>query len=416
MTFKALDNNNSLAKEKLYVALLAAIQFTHIVDFVVMMPLGPTLMRVMGITPIQFASLVSSYSFSAAAAGVAYGVIADRFDRKKLLVFSFVGFVIGTLSCGLTEDFEVLLTARLIAGCFGGILTGIVFAVVSDLIPFQRRGSALGIIMSAFSIASILGVPIGLAIADAFGWQKAFWFIALFSLPVLFVSKMVFPPMADHIQKSSPLQDLKRFGVMLLKVDYLKPFSVILLLGMSTFMIVPFLAPFAVKNIGILESELKYLYLVGGAITVVTSRFIGKATDKFGAYRMFIIMGVLSFVPIFLYTNAQTMGLVAFLALSSFFMSTISGRVIPLMTMATEISEPQDRGTYMGLLNSIRALGSAIAPLITGAVVIETQSGSLERFPTAGYISIFITICAITLGALVNNTLKKKHHGQNSAD
>lgn len=407
MTSQVLDNKSS-TKEKVYVFLLAAIQFTHIVDFVVMMPLGPTLMRVMGVSPIQFASLVSSYSFSAAVAGVLYGVIADRFDRKNLLVVCFVGFIIGTLSCGLTSDFEVLLIARLVAGAFGGVLNGIVFAIVADLIPFQRRGAAMGIILSAFSIASILGVPIGLAIADSYGWQKAFWFIAAFAVPILLVSQFVFPKLKDHVQNKSVKEDFQRFGKLLLNLDYGRSYTLILIIGISTFMLIPFLSPYAVKNVGIMETELKYIYLVGGSLTVITSRIIGKATDKFGAFTMFLWMAIFSFIPIYLYTNAPPMGLALFLALSALFMSTVSGRFIPLMTMVSEISAPEDRGTFMGLLNSIRSLGSALATLIAGAIIVELPNGKLEKFDHVGYLSILVTILAIAFGSRVNKILKKK--------
>ena len=209
-TFKALKISASIpAKEKLYVFLLAAIQFAHIVDFVVMMPLGPVLMRVFGISPIEFASLVSSYSFSAAVAGVLYGVIADRFARKTLLQFCFVGFMGGTLLCALSTGFETLLVGRIVAGCFGGVLNGIVFAMVTDLIPFQRRGAAMGVVMSSFSIASVIGVPIGLALANRFGWEISFLFIVLTSFPIWIASFLVFPKLDSHIVNKSTLDDFK---------------------------------------------------------------------------------------------------------------------------------------------------------------------------------------------------------------
>ena len=395
-------------KEGLYVFLLAAIQFAHIVDFVVMMPLGPTLMRVLNVSPIQFASLVSSYSFSAAIAGVAYGVIADRFGRKTLLIWAFLGFMLGTISCGLTNDFNLLLGARIIAGCFGGILNGIVFAIATDLIPFHRRGSALGIIMSAFSIASVLGVPLGLAIADKFGWQKSFWFIGAFSFPIYIGSILAFPKLREHVQNKSALEDLKRFGVLLLNFRYFRSYLLVLIMGLSTFMIIPFLAPYAVKNVGIQEESLKYVYLVGGFFTIITSRLIGKATDKVGAFRMFVALVVWSFVPIYLYTNAPQMGLTMYLVLSTMFMFSVSGRFIPVMTMVSEIADSQDRGTFMGLLNSIRALASALATLIAGAIVVEAQDGSLEKFTEVGYLSIAFSVMAILVGLDVRNILRKK--------
>ncbi|MEX0799064.1 MAG: MFS transporter [Bacteriovoracaceae bacterium] len=408
MTSKVLKNNQPVARERLYVFLLAAIQFAHIVDFVVMMPLGPVLMRVFDISPIQFASLVSSYSFSAAVAGVLYGVVADRFDRKTLLLFCFVGFIIGTFLCGVAGNFNLLLAARIVAGCFGGVLNGIVFAMVTDLIPFLRRGAAMGIIMSSFSIASVLGVPIGLAIADNFGWQKTFWFIALFSLPIFFASKAAFPSLKEHIQIKSPLQDFKRFGKLLLNLNYFKSYLLILLISVSSFMLIPFLSPYAVKNVGILESELKYIYLVGGFFTIISSRIIGKATDRFGAYQVFVTMALFSFLPIYLYTSAPAMELIPFLALSALFMTVVSGRFIPIMTLVSEIARSKDRGTFMGLLNSIRALGSALATLAAGAIIVETPGGELEKFTDVGYLSILISLVAIIFGARVNGILKRK--------
>jgi len=418
MTSQVLEvNTHSPAKEKLYVFLLAAIQFAHIVDFVVMMPLGPVLMRVLDISPIQFASLVSSYSFSAAVAGILYGVIADRFGRKVLLQLCFVGFMVGTLMCGVSTSFETLLTGRIVAGCFGGVLNGIVFAMVTDLIPFQRRGAAMGIVMSAFSIASVIGVPIGLALANAYGWEKSFLFIVVLSFPIWIVSFFVFPPLKEHIQNKSAFEDFKRFGKLLLNWDYARSYLLILAISISSFMIIPFLSPYAVKNVGILETDLKYLYLVGGLFTIITSRTIGKLTDRFGAYKMFATLAFVSFLPIILYTSAPPMSLWPFLALSAMFMTMVSGRFIPVMTLVSEIANPKDRGTFMGLLNSVRALGSALATLIGGAIIIESTNGKLERFDDVGYLSISVTLLAVIFGAIINNILKrKKAHEQIDLD
>src|SRR5690606_38138915 len=168
---------DALKKERWYVLILAAIQFAHILDFVIMMPLGPNFMRVFGISPIEFSTLVSAYTFSAGIVGFFGALYADHFDRKKFLLFNFTGFIIGTFMCALSHNFTTLLLARILAGAFGGILNACVFSLVSDLIPFERRGGAMGVVMSAFSISSVLGVPIGLSIANTFNWQATFYFI-----------------------------------------------------------------------------------------------------------------------------------------------------------------------------------------------------------------------------------------------
>lgn len=413
MTSKDL-NKTDLSKERIYVALLAAIQFAHIVDFVVLMPLGPTLMEFFDISPKQFATLVSSYSFAAALAGIGYGVIADRFGRKNLLIICFLGFILGTLMCGLTDNFEILLGARIIAGCFGGVLNGIVFAIVTDLIPFERRGKAMGIVMSAFSIASILGVPLGLAIGDVYGWQKTFWFIAFFSLPILFVSILVFPKLQDHLRPATIKEEFFRFFKLLKNMEYFKSYILILIIGTSTFMLIPFLSPYGVKNVGIEIKDLKYIYLVGGFFTVITSRMIGVMTDKVGALKVFLILACISFLPIYLYTNASPMSLFAYLALSAFFMVIMSGRFIPAMTMVSAIAHKDERGTFMGLLNSIRAWASALATLIAGAIIVEQDNGKLENFDLVGYLSMLVTLCAIGFSFVINKIVQKKQNEENN--
>jgi multidrug resistance protein len=410
---KALEIKElTLKKERFFVVLLAAIQFSHIVDFVVLMPLGPTLMRDLNINPLQFGSLVSSYNISAAVTGLAYGLIADRFGRKFMMEINFVGFILGTILCGLADSYESLLIARIIAGGFGGTLTAVTLAMVTDLIPFQRRGKAMGTVMSAFSVASVVGVPIGLVIAEKFSWHFTFYFIAIFSLFVLIVSSLSFPKLNEHVQITSALDNLKRVLKLLFKKDYIKAYSLIFLNVFSLFTLIPYLSPYAVKNIGIMETDLKYMYLVGGFFTIITARFIGKATDRFGAVKILCTLALVSTIPLYLYSHAGIMNLIPFIAMSTFFMTMVSGRMIPLMTMTSEISEPQDRGTYMGLLNSVRSFGSAVATLFAGVFIYEATDGKLVGFDTVGYYSIGFSILVIFGAIHVNSILQRRRHEQ----
>jgi len=396
-------DNQPLPKEKLYVLLLAAIQFSHIVDFVVLMPLGPMLMRELNISPIQFGTLVSSYNFSAAIFGVIYGLIADSYDRKKILLICFIGFILGTLYCGFAESYETLIIGRIFAGAFGGILTSVVMAMVTDLIPFQRRGRALGTVMSSFSIASVLGVPLGLIIANNYGWQNTFIFIAGISVFVFIAAAIIFPNLKDHICPSSKKETLIRLGKILIKPDYAKSYLLIFLNVLSAFMLIPFLSPVAVKNLGILETELKYLYLVGGFFTIITARIIGKSTDHNGAFKTFLTVNLLSCIPIYMYTNTGPLELGVFLAISALFMTTVSGRFIPIMSLVSEISSAKDRGTFMGLINSVRGLSSAVATLVAGMIISENADGTLSGFNHVGYLSIIFSIGILFLAKHVHN-------------
>lgn len=399
-------------KELWYVFVLAAIQFSHILDFVVMMPLGPTLMMDLGITPIAFAGLVSSYSFSAAVMGVLYGIFADRYDRKAFLMICFTLFIVGTFMCGFADSFDTLLTARIIAGAFGGVITSIVFAMVADLIPYQRRGKALGIIMSAFSVASVAGVPLGLAISDFYDWHSTFYFIGFFSMVIWMITYYVIPSLKEHIEIVNIKTTLKRFAGVLSTSDYLKAFSLVFTLNLAAFSLIPFLSPYAVKNVGLQETDLKYLYLVGGLCTIVSARVIGIATDKWGALTTFSIVSLIACAPIYLYTTAPPMPLWQFLFFSAFFMMFVSGRFIPCMTMVTAIPSSKDRGTFMGLLNSIQGLGSATAAIIGGKIIIEGADGKILRYERVGYMAIALTLLTIAIATYIYHKVAKAriHH------
>lgn len=396
--------------ENKYVFLLAAIQFAHIVDFVVLMPLGPTLMKDFGISPAEFGSLVSSYNFSAGTAGLLFSTIADRFDRKKLLDYSMVGFIIGTILCGLAPTFFLLLLGRILTGVFGGILNILVFALVTDLVPFERRGRAMGTVMASFSVASVLGIPIGLAIADVSSWHWTFFFIAFFSVFIAYAGMRLLPSQPAKENRQSGKEVLMRFAGMLQKREYVRAYALILMVSMSMFLLIPFLSPYAVQNIGIESYQLKYMYLVAGICTVITARYIGKMTDKHGTLKIFTMLALSSLVPIWLYTHVGHIGFIPYLILSAIFMTVVSGRMIPLMTLISEVPEVVERGTFMGLLNSVRSFGTASATLIAGLLIGEGVQGELLGFDRVGYITIIMTVISVFMAARVYNLSKRIPH------
>lgn len=403
-----------LKNETFLIFTLAAIQFSHVLDFVVMMPLGPVLMRTLDIGPASFALLVSVYNISAGTAGILYAIIADKYDRKASLIFCFVGFILGTALCGLTHDYYVLLMARIVAGAFGGVLTSVIFAIVTDLIPFKRRGSALSIIMSAFSVASVIGVPLGLIIAEAYNWQSTFIFIAAVSVLVLIVCVMIVPSVNDHVSKDSLKENIIRLKKLTFEKDYLRAYTLIGINILSIFMIIPFIAPYAIKNVGLLESDLKFIYLVGGICTVITARIIGKLTDSKTPIKVFSFLVPFSCIPIYFMTNMSDTHLYYYLVASSLFMMFVSGRMIPLMTMVSEIASLKDRGTFMGILNSVRSFATSIATLIAGFIIIELD-GRFINYDTTGYISMFLGFVTLILAFKVNKILSKKLENDKTA-
>ena len=384
-------------RESLYVRLLAAIQFSHIVDFVVLMPLGPTLMEVLGISPVQFASLVSSYNFSAGVAGFLFATVADKFDRKTMLMSCLGGFVVGTIMCGLAPNFHYLLAARILTGIFGGILNALVFTIATDLVPPKRRGNAMGLIMASFSIASVLGVPIGLTIADTLSWHYTFFFIAFFTLFIYVAAYFIFPKMPAREITESPLETLQRFGELLTKGRYFSSYLLIFIVAMSMFMLIPFLSPYAVKNIGIAATDLKYMYLIGGAFTIVSARLIGQFTDKMGALKLYIILALVSILPVYAYTHTGRLSFTLYMILSTIFMMIISGRMIPCMTLISMVPSENERGSFMSLTNSIRSVGSASATFLAGLMISEGAGGELIGFGNVGLLSIALMIMTIVI-------------------
>lgn len=400
-----LQSNRS---ENWYIALLAVIQFSHILDFVVLMPLGPTLMEDFDISPIQFAGLVSSYNFAAAIAGILFGIIADRFGRRNLLTFFFVGFILSTFFCGASYTAEQLLIGRIFAGAFGGVLNAIVYAIGTDLIPPARRGKAMGIIMSAFSLASVIGIPIGLAIADTFNWHFTFYFIGSFSSLVILACVYIFPPMKDHITKGNAKDILIRYISILFKKEYMLATGTIFLVSMSVFLIVPFLSPYAVKNIGIKTYHLKYMYGIAGFFTVITARTFGVLSDSWGSIKLYVTLALMSMIPIFIYTHAGEMHLYLYLLLGIFFMTTVSGRMIPFLTLVSNVPVPEERGSFMGALNSIRSCGSALSTIIAGWLITESADGLLVGFNWVGYLSIGIIFITIFLTLKIHRGVESR--------
>jgi len=391
-----LDEAAVLRKERWYVIILAAIQIVHILDFVIMMPLGPKFMRVFNITPVEFSTLVSAYTFSAGIVGFFGALYADHFDRKKFLLFNFTGFIVGTFMCAIAPNFAALLIARIIAGAFGGILNANVLSLVADLIPFQRRGAAMGVVMSAFSISSILGIPTGLYIANLWDWHAAFYFICIVGIIFWALAAIILPSVKIKREPKTFTQNLMNFKSIVIQKDYLQSFLLTSVLGFGVFMIIPFISTFTVRNVGLPEDKLPLIYLVGGLCTVVSARYIGKLCDRVGSFKVFKVVAIASIVPIFILTNLPAgIPIWAILVSTTLFTMTGSGRFIPAMTIVSAVVKPQERGTFMSLENASRQLSSGAASQIAGLIIGSTAAGALTHYNYVGFVGITTSIVAI---------------------
>lgn len=381
-------------RENIIAYVLGAIQFAHILDFVIMMPLGPMLMREFSITPSKFGILVSSYTFAAGIANFLASLVADRFERKTILQICFAGFILGTLFCALAPNYEFLLAARIVAGTFGGVLNAVVFALIADLISVERRGAATGVVMSAFSVSSVIGVPTGLMLAEWFNWHAPFLFIVFIGLAFWLLAHVMIPKIGNVGEPSSPIETLRNFWQVMIEKKHVYGFLLTSLLGFGIFMIIPFLSPSMVKNVKIAETDLKYVYLVGGAATIFSARFIGKLCDRLGPFRVFSVVMLISFIPILVVTHLGPSPLWLLLTFSTMFMMTGSGRFIPAMTLLGLMVNPKKRGTFMGLENAFRQLASGVSSMLAGLILYESSTGELVNFNILGYIAVVTTLLA----------------------
>lgn len=383
---------------------MAGTLFTHIMDFMIMMPLGPQLMRIFDISPQQFSFLVSTYSFTAGASGFVAAFFIDRFDRKSSLQFIYCGFIVGTLACAFAPTYLILLLTRSVAGAFGGILGAMVLSIVSDAIPLERRAAGIGFVMAAFSVASVFGVPFGLYLATQFGWHTPFLFLGGFSI-IIFVFIVIYVP---HMTKHIASADERSSSIHILKLIFGRKnplmgllFTAVLMFGHFT--IIPFIAPYMVGNVGFTEQELTYIYLVGGGLTIFTSPMVGRLADRFGRLQIFTVFGLLVLIPVAFITNLPPVPLWQALVVSGTFFIMSNGRMVPSTTMVTSVIKPENRGSFMSIRSSVQQIASGLATLLAGFMIAEKPSPLHEKatalihYNYVGYVAIFFSLIAILI-------------------
>lgn len=389
-------NLTMTSKEKLLLFLLASVNFTHIVDFMILMPLGPQLIRIFSISPQQFGFVVSSYGISAAVSGFGLAFFADKFDRKSLLLIAYVGFVAGTFACAVSPTYEFLILARIISGIFGGMMGSQVLSIVADTFDYQRRASAMGIIMTAFSVASVVGVPGGLYLANVFNWHAPFFALGGLGLVVLVLIYFFVPNINQHLESNAPKRN--PFAVL---TDILQTPNQLWALALSTiimlghFSIIPYISTALVANVGFRQDDIYLIYLVGGAVTIFSAPLVGKAADKRGKLPVFITFALLSLLPIWLITNLIPTPLYVVLFISALFFIFSNGRLIPTQAMVSSVVNPQQRGGFMAINSSVQLMAQAVATNIGGAIIVERETGYLENYDLVGYFAMLLLFLSI---------------------
>jgi len=395
-------NSNSVVPKKVIregwlLLLLAAIQFTHIIDFVIMMPLGPQLMRVFQISPQQFGFIVSAYTFSAAISGFISTLFLDKFDRKNAMLLLYIGFIVGTFCCAIATGYEMLLLARILAGAFGGVIGALVFAIIGDAIPEERRGAATGKVMAAYSAASIAGVPAGLYLATAVNWHAPFYALTFLSLLVLATAYFALPAMRGHLTNVTVSNPLYVVGDILRNKNLLLALALMITLTLAGFTIIPFISPFLVSNIGFADNELGYMYLFSGIFTLIVSPLVGRLADRFGKKQVFTIVALLSIIPILMLTHLNPAPHWYVLIITTFFFVGFGARFVPAVALITSSAAPGIRGSFMSFNSSIQQLATGLSALLSGFIIRETAAGPLLHFNIIGFIASAATLLAIII-------------------
>lgn len=374
--------------------LLAFLNFTHILDFMIMMPLGNYLMPYFDISPREFSFLVGAYTLTGSLSGFMAGFFIDRFDRKTVLILTYTGFVVGTVACGLSQSYHFLLGARVLAGFFGGLLGAQVLATVADLFPYEERGKAMGIVMSSFAVASTFGVPFSLYLARQFNWHGPFILIGILGL-LLMPALFFFVPNLKHNHQASS----KKLSILLFfqKPDLLLTLAFSCLLMLGHFLIIPFINPFMEFNLGYSKTQTPMIYLVGGLSSLVGGNLFGRWADKKGKPRIYFITTFLSLSLILAITHMVQIPFYIILAIFGVWFALVAGRNVSAQAMVTQKVPPEQRGSFMSFNSSLQQLGMSLASFISGFIVVKNSDGSIAHYGILGLMSVGFLLITLAL-------------------
>jgi predicted MFS family arabinose efflux permease len=397
------------AYQKFAVFILAITQFTVILDFMVMSPLGDILMKSLDLKPARFGWVVSAYAFSAGISGLLTAGFADKFDRKKLLLFFYIGFIAGTILCGIVTSYLWLLAARIVTGLFGGVISSISMAIVADIFSLQQRGRVMGFVQMGFGASQILGIPVGLYLANAWGWHAPFLWIAAMAGMVAVTIAIKLKPITEHLEIQNDKSAFLHLAHTITNKDYVVGFTSTALLSIGGFMMMPFGSAFAINNLKITQHELPLMFMVAGLSTLIVMPVIGKLSDKIDKYKIFAFATLWTIITIGIYTNLGVTPFYLVLIFNVLMMAGIMSRMVPSTALVTSIPNMQDRGAFMSINSSLQQIAGGIAAAFAGTIVVQKDKMSpLEHYDTLGYIIIVVLILCIILMHRVDKLVKKK--------
>jgi predicted MFS family arabinose efflux permease len=385
------------AYQKVVIGILGFLQFTVILDFMIISPLGAIVMPSLHISPQQFGFAVSSYAFSAGVSGFLAAGFADRFDRKRLLLFFYFGFMVGTLLCALATTYPLLLAARIVTGLFGGVIGSVVFAITTDLFPLEMRGRVLGVISTAFAASQVLGLPAGLYLTSHWDWHAPFLAILAIGVPAGLIIMLVMRPVVGHLALKQERSALMHLIHTITEPRYRLAFILVMLLPTGGYMLMPFGTAYIVNNVGLTFAVLPVIYLVTGVSIIFVGPLVGKASDSFGKFRMFCIGSIVTLILVPLWTNIGHAPLAIVIVLNVILFAGIFSRMIPSQALISAIPEPAKRGAFNAVSASLQQFAGGVSASVAGWLIVQRPNGSLAHFDLLGYVVMGITLVSLAL-------------------
>jgi predicted MFS family arabinose efflux permease len=401
--------------QKFVAAILAFLNFTVILDFMILSPLGAQLMPALQISPVQFGLLVSTYAFSAGLSGILAAGFADRFDRKKLLMIFYAGFLAGTLLCGLASGYHTLLLGRLITGLFAGVVGSVSFAIITDVFPLEMRGRVMGIIQTAFAASSVLGIPIGLLLSTRWRWNAPFLLIVVVGAAVGWLIQARMRPVDGHLQRHPDRSPLHHLLQTVSNKLYLQGFATTTLLSVGGFMLMPFMSAFMVHNVGVPVVRLPLIYVLVGLFSAVAGPLIGRASDRLGKFNVFFFGCVVTVVMVVIFTHLAITPLWLLVTVLVILQIGIFSRMISASALMSALPAPADRGAYMSISSSLQQMAGGVAAVLSGMIVVEGADGVLVHFDRVGYVLVGTTLLTLSMMYFINRRIGVERPGREPA-
>jgi predicted MFS family arabinose efflux permease len=395
--------------QKFVIFILAITQFSVILDFMVMSPLGDILMKTLSLKPTQFGLAVSGYAFSAGISGLLTAGFADRFDRKKLLLFFYIGFILGTFFCSVANSYHLLLAARIVTGLFGGVIGSISMAIITDIFDIHHRGRVMGFVQLAFGASQVLGIPIGLYIAGRWGWHAPFTMIVILASLVAVLIMLKLQPVTKHLALQQNKNVLSHLFSTVAKRDYRVGFLSTGLLSIGGFMMMPFSAAFAINNLQISHDQLTMLFMVSGVSSLIIMPLVGRFSDRIDKFKIFAVASVWMMIMVLIYTSRSVTPIWEVIILNILMMMGIMSRMIPASALTTGIPDAKDRGAFMSINASLQQIAGGVAAAVAGMIVVQKDPHSpLQHYNIVGYVMVVISMISIGLVYRVSLLVKKK--------